>query len=425
MDCAILKLWQRSLSKGRKIRFYLINYLYALVLCCFAAGCATARQGLEFFQDPTVAAAASAPESYRRGLQLLDAGDFSGALAALDDFLRTQPTSTYTQVAIFNSGRALEGLKRWNEAADRYRAVVANTMRARKLRALAMYRISFCHEAISDDSGTIAALLDARSRSADLPPEIASAELPARLAAGYARIGNVDDAMYFYSQAGMGLSRMRSRKAGTAIPDWLPRTLYFMGRMSLRKVTWGDFETALRPLEKAQGFLLQAAELDAGQWSALAADELMQTYNGIWSVLTEPPQNIDGEKLLIQREYQQRQWQLAQLVLESLNALRIARSPLAVSRSEKVESIFRYVSTLEDRIGGLLAQPLAGDGLTPEAMERREQVQGRVVQPSDELEEAYLRRRKATPHRLPAKQKDEEPQDVEPSPGGEREDPNI
>lgn len=402
----------------------------ALTLSCSTLR-STIGAALDIFEDPQPQAATGGPMAYQRGVRHLEQDDFVGAITAFGESLEAEPTSAYSQVAIFNTGRALEGLGRWSEAEEKYRTVVRATARAPKLQTLALYRLSFCHEAQNNDSKTVAALMDVRSRAQYLPEEIAVAEMPARLAAAYARIGNVDEAIKYYAQGEAGIARLRNQAGVRAVPEWLPRTLYYMGRMSLRTISWNGFENALRPVGRAQLYLLQAAELEAGRWSRDATQELIRTYTEIWNVVEAPPEHDPGDDpLMARREAQDRQWALAELVLGSLRELKAARAPIETDRSVQVEEIFAFIGEMEKKLLSLLDQPLEGTGLTPEAKERREKIRGRVVRPNDSLERAYEKRRlkKALPKKQSPKNLTPEsptPENPESNSESNSKDPNL
>ncbi|MCM2280501.1 MAG: tetratricopeptide repeat protein [Bdellovibrionaceae bacterium] len=373
------------------------------------------------FEDPRPQAALGGPVAYQTGVRQLEQEDWKGALASFQTSLTEQPTSAYTQVTVFNSGRAYEGLGYWSEAEDAYRSVVRATGRAPKLQALALYRLSFCYEVRGDDPRTIAALTDVSARAQFLPDEIASAELPARLAAAYARVGNVDEALKFYSRAEAGVSRLRNQAGAQSVPEWLPRTLYFMGRMSLRAVSWTEFENALRPIARAQLYLLQAVELDAGKWSQEATRELIRIYTEVYDVIHAPPVEDDADAIVERRAAQERQWQLVELTLANLGELRAARPPSETTRSVHIEEVFVFVDGMEKKLLSILDQPLEGVGLTREAKQRREAIRGRTVRPDDSLEKAYEKKSRKKSGQSVAEPPPSAPAPVTPAAG----DPNL
>lgn len=338
-----------------------------------------------------------APASYKAAMVLLEDSKFADAFEAFDAFVKAEPASPYTQAALLNEGRALEGLGRWTEAAEKYRAVVRATANARKLQAMALYRTSFCHEALGDDQKVVATLNDLLSRAEELPPEMARAELPARLATAYARVGNFDRAIDFYRSAENGIAKLR-QEAGDEVPEWLPRTLFFMGELSRRAPNWSEFETSLRPLARGQVYLLQAAELSSAPWSDKAAEELITTYNGLWSAITSAPLPSEGDPVIATRALQAKQWERAILLLDVMAELRARMLPKeAGKQSAAAKSIVKALAELENNISVLLLERPAGEGLTREALARRQGIRGRVVSPSDALEKKFIETSREVP----------------------------
>lgn len=332
------------------------------------------------------------PADYQKALDLLNAGDFASAAAGFSRFVQQNPASEYTQIANWQAGRALEGLKRWKDAAQRYRSVVVATQRgAPRLQAMAFYRLSFCHEALGDDQKTTVVLLDLYERADRLPREIAQAELPARLAAAYARIGNFDKAVEYYKKAEAGIARLKRTVGISAVgvvPPWLPRTLYFMGSLSLRRVGWSDFETAFRPLGRSQLYLLEAADLQVEPWSEKAASDLNATYADLWQTLSHPPKSQAIDADVEDRRTQERQWERTQLMYDALAELKARILPTTTSSATL--KIQNYAAELERQLAQLLSEAPVGSGLTPESIERKKTVRGRVISPDSTLERKFL-----------------------------------
>ena len=346
---------------------------WSLFFILLFGGCATAPVGAP--------ASPASPALYREGLRLLDSGDPAGALQAFDRFDVTTSASPWSQLAVYDSGRALEALTRWTEAADRYRSVVRATAsgRGRALQAIALYRLSFCAEALGDDAAMVAALHDAEARRADLPKEISEAEFPARMAAAYARVGNMPVAAQYYAQAERGIARLRqaAHSAPQALPAWVPQTLYEMGRASLLKPTLETFEASLRPLRLGQAYLLQAAETGASPWAERAVDDLTGAYGDLLSVLSRASAaggasdgTSDEGILLARRAAQPRVWGLASETLVAVDELRARRLPPDRSSSHEAERLFHYLDGAASDLRAVLAQHPAGEGPTDDSRER-------------------------------------------------------
>ena len=313
----------------------------------------------------------SATNAYKEASALLASEKYQESLDRFLTLLRDEPVSRWTQSANLNVGRSLEGLERWSEAAERYRSVVASTQRAPRLQAMALYRLSFCYEALGDEQQVVAVLTDLIQRKKSLPVEIADAELPARLGAAYARVGGFDLATEFYRKAEVGIARLRQQAKGE-IPEWLPSTLYFMGEMSRRQINWNDMNSILRPLARSQVYLLQSAEFDRAPWSEKAAKELIGVYRDLIQSIEVAPLPDDGDPLLAERTKQQQQWDRSALVLDTMAELRARALPKdAKPTGESVSEILSALAEVDKRIQALLLERPAGEGLTKEAISRR------------------------------------------------------
>lgn len=355
-------------------------FLLALLLSSCAHHAASPAGSVEHVvgRAPT-----DAPAEYRDGVDALEAGKYDVALRSFDHFMQQNPANRYYQAALLNSGRALEGMRSWNDAAIRYHQVVEGTAKAPRLRAMALYRLSYVHEALGDDPKVVADLNDLLSRTRDLPVELAEGEMPARLAAAYARVGNFERAQDFYRRAEAGIARLRAN--GT--PDWLPRTMYLMGTISRENLSWNDFETFLRPLARSQVYLLQSAELAVAPWSDRAADELIGTYNDLFSVVAAPPGGDDS--IVARRSLQQRQWQRAGLLIEALSDLRARMLPDADSAA--ISRLRSGLNEVNLKVARLLEERPAGEGLTPSAIARRRARLLKTEATNDSLEQAFLK----------------------------------
>jgi len=368
---------------------------YAFLFSILIASCAHHAFESGLAEHTQGRAPTQAPELYKQAVDELELAKYDDSLRDFDRFVQQNPANRYTQAAILNSGRALEGLKDWGDAAKRYRQVVSSTARAPRLQAMALYRLSYVNEALGDDPLVIADLTDLQSRKSDLPQEIAEGEMPARLAAAYARIGNFEKAQKYYEQAEVGIARLRKNET----PTWLPRTLFLMGETSRSKLSWNDFETFIRPLARSQVYLVQAAELGQSPWSDKAADELIEIYNDMINTIeTAQP----AEDVLARRALQQKQWSCIGLVMECLSDLRARMLP-ENANVPQVRMINDELKAIDKKLAKILEERPAGEGLTPSAIARRKARVIKTEVSSDTLEQAFLKSsREVKPARVPS-----------------------
>ena len=370
------------------------NLILVMALATLA-GCATVKKLVHYYEDPSVSAAQHGPALYQKGRQELEDGAYEQAETSLREFLASTPNSPFTLVAHYNLGRALEEQKKWELADGSYREVIAGAQNlAPKLQTMALYRRSFCLQALNQDAAVVATLNDVYVRRNHLGSQEAVAQLPARMAAAYARVGNFEESVRFFTEAEKGIDKLR-RETGGEVPSWLAQTFYLMGRTGVQKPNWESFSSSVRPMHRAQKYLVQAIESGVAPWHDLAAVEFMDSYQRLWQVIeNSKPMAADEDALLQARSLQERRWQMAAELLESLRISRTFFVPLETGPSPTVVKVLTFEGELESKLQETLREQLVGAGPTPESVQRRERVQGKVVAPTDELERTYRAKRK-------------------------------
>ncbi len=325
-----------------------------------------------------------APAAYHAAYAHLEARRWTDAEAGFREFLKNQPTTNWTVAAQFNVGRALEEQLRFAEALAVYREVEQKGSSAPKIQGLALVRMGVMLEALGEDTQSLAALKDAELRSAMMSKEVAEAELPARLAAAYARAHNLQEAERYFSAADRALGRLRATSAKDGRPEWLARVLFAMGHRPAQAIEWRRFDEVARSLERSQGYLVQAAELEEEPWASMAVDDLMQTYVALRKAIDAVPAPASSEILVAAREQQKQRWQhLVRLgdVVAKLRAMFVVE---IIRKSEKrpvdrpivrlAEAIDQFEEALQ---ATLMFERRVGDSATEESKNRLR----RVVEP--------------------------------------------
>ncbi len=320
-------------------------------------------------------------------LNKIDSEEYKSALEMAEVYLRDYPVAPQTQNVEYLKARALEGLGRTEEAIEAYRKIVRVTATPKDLVAKSLYRLSFCYEATNQDDKLVASLLDVLKRKGDLETEVTTAEVPARIAAAYARIGNKKLADKYFGLADTGIRNLKTKNSGIDLTKWLPKTLYFMGTMSVGTFTTEDFENSLRPLEKSQGFLLEAALFGDPKWSPKAVEEIKSIYSGLVALIqkTGAEESENEEQGRVRQEVR---WRMAAGTLEALRKLKSESFSPKEANSAEIEEIKSFLSSKEIELTKVLEERPVGHGLTPEAESRKKSLRkSRVVNPDPMLEE--------------------------------------
>lgn len=331
---------------------------------------------LGFEEDPYLTPIPAAPAAYREAFAKLEKQDYEGGLKGFSEFLRAQPATNWTLAAQFNQARCYEALNQLKSALDVYQAVAEKGRRVPRLQGLALLRVGVILEALGEDDRSLAALKDAERRAKSLPQEIAQTELPARLAAAYARERNFSEAERYYNLAERQLARLRAQVANGEQPEWLPRILYAMGHRPLGEITWERFESALVPLERSQIYLLQSAELGVQPWAGLAAEELLGSYSALRKSIDAVPVPAAAEIVIAAREQQRERWKrlvrLSDAIIQ-LRSLFVGEIEKQAAAESPLRKIVEFAESFEESLQStLMLERPVGDTETPDSLRRKE-----------------------------------------------------
>ena len=337
---------------------------WLIVALLAATACSTAPK-----QNPHVPTD-SAQTQLEDGMKALQSSDFGTAAAIFDRLLTQKPASEFDLIVLYNAGVAHDGLGECKRSSELYRKAITGSVALKRPRveAEAYYRLSMAYECIGDDQKTIVSLLDTKKRAKNLTPDIANAELPARLAVAYARIGQREKAMQFFREAGNGL-KLALTQAGTTTQiqqKFAAKTLYAMGTLTpLQKGLNGDPKGFLTALSMQQPYLLQSAELNIAPDSRKAADELIFAYENLLKMKPNDP--IGARNFL-------------QVALQDIAEIKKIRLP---NKGPLVDEIYDKIDAQESHIRQQLVSVSDTTPLTAEAQSREGlKRQGRVVSPN-------------------------------------------
>lgn len=335
--------------------------LFIFVGVMFAAGCATAKK--ESKQSPQIEK--KLPD-FDKGLAALEKENYQEALDIFNRILVQKPASEFDLVVMYNSGSAYMGLGDCAKALERFRQVVRSSAgKFDRVEGEALYRQSLMYECLEQDAKAITSLIDTKKRAKDLPFEIKVAEIPARMAAAYARMGNRERALYYFNQASRGLKRVVTMEGRVNQVERVTKTLYFMGKLSPNQRTAEvDPINYMRSISMQQPYLLQAIELGHPLWSKKAEEDLTIAYDNVWRFPKK-----DGQ---VPREFYTR-------VLQTIHELEKIRMP---KPNPQVDAVFAMLDKTELRIQNELVQIGADTPLTSEAEKRQAlRREGRLVDP--------------------------------------------
>ncbi|WP_246845179.1 hypothetical protein [Bdellovibrio sp. NC01] len=320
--------------------------------------------------------------------RLLSLGRYEEARLAFRSFQSSYPQSNFFESSRLGEAHALEGLGRWDEATKIDRDVYLKTSKDHpEIAALALYRMSFAYEATGDDLKTTAALLDAQRLGKYLPAEVAEAEIPARLASIYGKLGRDKEAMNYLNQAEKGINRIRLEKKEVGI-GWLAKTYYQMGSISTNQLSADNFEQSAEGFRMVQIYLIKSMQQNDPAWSARALEQGQATYQSFLNLA-----ETQAER--------KTQIEFAGTITDLLDQAELFKPLQGQKPNQFEESFFSFLQNLRKRTEDLLYQSKETMSLTEES-QRFNSVKrpGRVKADSLLPEEEGLKKPIPTPPKI-------------------------
>jgi tetratricopeptide (TPR) repeat protein len=279
--------------------------------------------------------------------------------------------SIFIQRAQFGLAKSLENQDRWAEAAELYRQTIdATRSRQPEIAAQALYEVSSCYENLGDEARVLASLNDAQALEKYLSPEQAKAEIPAKLAASYNRMGRVRDAKIQLARAEQGLKEVRALKQQDISKEWLAQLYYEMGLLSTNQLSVENLQAYLDTLQMVQIFSYRSMEADGMPWSKMAKEELVANYRDVWNTIQQISMNHAMELGAARREQRERQNLFIGQMMSLIEDIK-QYAPADVSQNNTwIDSFFDYLRVLEKQGQEFLMTNGVSTPLTPEA-ERR------------------------------------------------------
>lgn len=288
---------------------------------------------------------------YEIGLDLINQSKYEEAESKIKALLNQFPSTRWLASAHYHLGYALEMQQKYAEAAEMYNKVVEYHQGVHsKEEVEALYRLSICFEALSNDDKVILVLNQLAPGLKYLSKEVAETEWPARLAAAYARKGNHEEAKQYYLKADAGLRKIKS---GTFLDSsrWLPKTFYSMGvtpEARLNFVSTQDFENFLTSFSASQIWLLRAIETKVNPWNEMAAKHLLLVYSKSWYYIDHLPPEENKDKMLALKQKQETQKALATRLDSILENLKSEKTTYDLKKSTELWTGLKSIQTRLD-----------------------------------------------------------------------------
>jgi tetratricopeptide (TPR) repeat protein len=319
--------------------------LLGLILC---AGCTTISQVRPEFTM------SDEDRAFTALTNDMTAGKFADAVVKADLFQQNYPYSLNLQKARFHKAEALEGLGRWQEAADTYIAISNFSKKTQpEIAAQSVYRLSFVYEAMNDNQRVLTSLFEAQRLDEYLPPEVGLAEIPARLAMAYTKENNAEEAKHWLEEADHGLKQALESRAEPVTDEWLAKIYFNMGSISTSQMTAENAAATIQSQGAIQKYLIKSMQYNHPVWSASAANKLRTTYADIWKFI-ENPAPAEGEAMASLKAKKETQFKLAGPFLELIDQALLFEPASDQVKNPFQLAFFTYLHELKIKVNQLL-----------------------------------------------------------------------
>lgn len=343
----------------------------AVFLFLALASCATREMRVRTEAPPAVANVAPVeinPEErdFRSTQELLDAHKPDQAEIAFQSFQESYPQSRYVMLARLGVAQSLEAQEKWSEALVAYQKIHKLTLNEQpEIAVRALYRMSFCYEALGEDDRALAGLLDSYRRRSLLPEEVAKAEIPARLAMFYEKVQNRAEAEKYIAIAQKGISTLQGRPELSS--EILAKAYFQMGAVSLNQISASNFSSVVRAMRVVQVYPIRAIALKASPWSEDSLVILKRNYRNLWNTLLDMPGLSGVDEESIQRAKMEQQASLGGELLDLIQQAELYL-PLEPEKMNTLQiDLYKYLADLTLKIQDLIYRSEAQMSLTHEA----------------------------------------------------------
>lgn len=353
------------------MRFLILTSLLSLCAC----------QSMNLFDRNTkdVSALPPSPEVIRQQEQDLSPADekiaraeFTFAEKYYRNFLQKYPQSIYFQRAQLGLARSLEGQQKWTEATEVYRQVIqATTETQPEIAAMAHLKVSFCYDALGDETRLLSSLKDAERLKDKLPDEQKLAEIPARLAAALNRMGQTKEAKIYYQQAQRGVAVVVAKSGSLENREKVSQLYYLMGSLSQEAIHPDNIQARLDALSLQQTFLLRSIENQGSGWSKKAFDDLQRNYKQAWDTIQAWPDLKSMDQAVALRIKTETQNRLTDQLLKLSTQLRQYRSPETNEKNDLINALFAFLDEQDKQANQFYLSQKEMNPLTPDSQKRQ------------------------------------------------------
>lgn len=298
---------------------------------------------------------------------LLEEQSYQEAFEYFGAFQKEFPQSIFDLQTNVGRARALTNLEKWSESLKILKEVTETAVseNQNKYIGIAAYYSSLNYEALGEEPQTLACLKDAEAVAEAMPLEISKAELPARLAVYYNRMGDSKEAQKYFHQAEKGVASFYQKNKELSAKNY-----FQMGFISTGQTSLENFQSILSTLELMQIFSLRSIEAQNKKWSPMALQNLKSNYRDVWNAIVQAPLNKTLDHFAAEEDQKESQFKSIGQLLDVIQKLRVyQRTHFEDNPVEK--DLFGFLDELESNAQKMMVAISSRSSLTPDSQKRQ------------------------------------------------------
>lgn len=313
--------------------------------------------------------------------------DFAKAKASALEIIQSGAVGASYAKAHFILGQIAENESQWKEAIDSYSksTLIFSQVGSHREMAQAMFRKAICHEGLGDDIKVIALLKELTDENFQLREDQRLIEVPARLAAAYARIGNSKESDKYFAVSERELARIQATKGEDRPKDWYAKLLFEMGSAVTSKSTNSSFFSFMKSLERSQKYFIRSLQTDDPTWARPSLEKIKTLYQSAIEFIEKVPLEEDPDSMIAKLKRHETQKDMAADIFKLIEKLKSER--IAGDSSATEDELFLDMKKIEDSANEIYERRPPNQSPTEWAKKRESlKKEGRVIDPEGTLE---------------------------------------
>lgn len=211
------------------------------------------------------------------------------------------PNTYYKQASQLGLANVLKDRGQCNKAIPIYdRIAELARENTKELYGRTIYNRGLCYYELKFEDKYLASLLEAQAVLNKILPELSQVEIPAKLAAFYAAIGDEKISNSYVKQVERGLDYIQAQPDFKMNKEWLAKIYFNVGNIPTQELNIDNFDRHLESFSVLIKYLFRSIDLEVSPWSTKSKNVILHYLNNYWQIIgsinTEAANLSEAEK---------------------------------------------------------------------------------------------------------------------------------